>query len=68
MFYTKGHVDHKWVVIYRMLGMVGMKVSRENVWVASPPCSSLSQLARRIRDDSSEVGHGIQHTRRDQNI
>eukprot|EP00975_Prorocentrum_lima_P053217 11161789-Prorocentrum_lima.AAC.1 len=45
-----------------------MQVSRLNFWVMSPPCAQSSQLARRIRDDLSKMGHIIRSTREDQYV
>eukprot|EP00975_Prorocentrum_lima_P027052 5689361-Prorocentrum_lima.AAC.1 len=48
--------------------MVGMQVSRLDFGVVFPPCAQLSQLARRIRDDSREVGHRMRPSRGDQYV
>eukprot|EP00975_Prorocentrum_lima_P061444 12879903-Prorocentrum_lima.AAC.1 len=41
----------------RQLGMVGMEVSGDKIWVVAPPCLGLRDLARMIRTDSAERGH-----------
>eukprot|EP00975_Prorocentrum_lima_P032080 6736023-Prorocentrum_lima.AAC.1 len=48
--------DHKLAMIKRELGMVGMEVSSDSMRVVPPPCSWLSELARRVRDDSAKKG------------
>eukprot|EP00975_Prorocentrum_lima_P058877 12347809-Prorocentrum_lima.AAC.1 len=59
-------MDHKIVLIRRQLGTVGMQVSSDNIWVASPPCSGLSDVARKVRINSAEWGRRIVCSRADQ--
>eukprot|EP00975_Prorocentrum_lima_P043044 9036451-Prorocentrum_lima.AAC.1 len=51
--------DHKLIMIKRPLGMVGMEVSSDNMWVVSPPYTGLSELARKVRDNSATEGYNI---------
>eukprot|EP00975_Prorocentrum_lima_P060506 12690915-Prorocentrum_lima.AAC.1 len=41
--------DHKLIMMRGHQEAVPMDVSKDNMWVVSPPCSGLSELARGVR-------------------
>eukprot|EP00975_Prorocentrum_lima_P059855 12550267-Prorocentrum_lima.AAC.1 len=48
--------NHMLLALRQQRHTAPLEVLKDNMWVVAPPCSQVSQLARRIRDHSSKEG------------